>query len=166
MRSDTYLGPEANEGPTVVMDSAPPKPKKHGTAWVKNIADMHSKFGVNPVVRNFDEEKLRAFLEFRINFLQEELNEMKNAKGADDVVDALIDLCVVAIGTLDAFDVHSDEAWNRVHYANMQKSPGVKPNRPNPLGLPDLIKNPGWVAPDHSDNVGLLSRIMPVKNPD
>ena len=81
--------------------------------WAADMAAMHQKFGVNPVVRNFDKEKARAFLEFRIRFLQEELDEMKKAlndydsgtidavSAADDTVDALIDLCVVAIGTLD-----------------------------------------------------------------
>ena len=47
--------------------------------WVADMATMHHKFGVNPVARNFDKEKARAFLEFRIRFLQEELDEMKKA---------------------------------------------------------------------------------------
>lgn len=130
------------------------------TAWVRNIAAMHQKFGVNPVIRNLDKEKLKAFLEFRINFLHEELTEMRDADKAEDVVDALIDLCVVAIGTLDAFEINSDVAWERVHQANMSKEAGIKPERPNPLGLPDLIKPAGWTAPTHADNVGLLSKIF------
>ena len=128
--------------------------------WVWDIERMHSKYGVRPVVKTFDKEKLQKFLEFRINFLQEELDEMKNAKNADDVVDALIDLCVVAIGTLDAYEVNSLEAWDRVLQANMTKEVGIKPSRPNPLGLPDLIKPTGWVAPTHVDNVGLLAKVF------
>ena len=131
----------------------------YASKWVADISDMHTKFGVNEKVQDFDKEKLKKFLEFRVAFLQEELDEMKSATNADDVVDALIDLCVVAIGTLDAFDVHSDEAWNRVHRANMAKEVGIKESRPNPLGLPDLIKPEGWTAPTHADNVGLLSKI-------
>lgn len=136
------------------------------TSWVADIAAMHTKFGVNDVIRNLDKEKLRKFLEFRINFLQEELDEMKKAfaeggeNAADDTVDALIDLCVVAIGTLDAYDVNSYVAWNRVHGKNMEKEPGIKPGRPNPLGLPDLIKPEGWTPPTHTDNVGLLSKVF------
>ena len=68
--------------------------------WVQDIAEMHTKFGVNAVVRDFDREKLKKFLEFRVNFLEEELNETKramNEKNPDGVVDGLIDLCVVAI---------------------------------------------------------------------
>lgn len=142
------------------------------TNWVQDIADMHQKYGVNPVVRNFDKDKLAAFLKFRIDFLQEELDEMRNAvanrqasaldttNASDDVVDALIDLCVVAIGTLDAFDVNAYEAWDRVHKANMNKEVGVKASRPNPLGLPDLVKPEGWVAPTHKDNLGLMAKAL------
>ena len=142
------------------------------TNWVQDIADMHQKYGVNPVVRNFDKDKLTAFLKFRIDFLQEELDEMRNAvanrqasaldttNASDDVVDALIDLCVVAIGTLDAFDVNAYEAWDRVHKANMNKEVGVKASRPNPLGLPDLVKPEGWVAPTHKDNLGLVAKAL------
>ena len=128
--------------------------------WVGDIAAMHAKFGVNEKVRQFDKEKLKAFLEFRINFLQEELDEMKSATNGDDVVDALIDLCVVAIGTLNSFDVDEHEAWRRVHRANMTKEVGIKASRPNKLGLPDLIKPTGWESPTHADNVGLLNKVF------
>ncbi len=128
--------------------------------WVADMQAMHQKYGVNEVIREFDKEKLQKFLEFRANFLQEELDELKNATNADDVVDALIDLCVVAIGTLDAYDVNSYTAWNRVWQKNMEKEVGIKASRPNPLGLPDLIKPEGWTAPTHADNVGLLSKVF------
>lgn len=127
--------------------------------WVKDLVAMHEKFGVNPVIRQLDKEKLMAFLDFRIKFLQEELDEMKDAKNADDVVDALIDLCVVAIGTLDAFEVDADLSWMRVHEKNMQKEVGIKASRPNPFSLPDLVKPISWTPPTHVDNVGLLSKI-------
>lgn len=139
--------------------------------WVQDIADMHTKFGVNAKLRELDSAKLEAFLKFRIDFLEEELEEMRKAlvdyqsgkidgsKAADDTVDALIDLCVVAIGTLDGFDVNAYEAWDRVHNANMSKEVGIKESRPNPLGLPDLIKPAGWTAPQHADNVGMLNKV-------
>ena len=128
--------------------------------WVKDIAEMHSKYGVNQKIREFDSEKLKKFLEFRVRFLEEELNELKdNIDNPEEVVDALIDLCVVAIGTLDGFEIDSHKAWNAVHVANMEKEVGVKATRPNPLGLPDLIKPEGWVAPSHIGNYGLLNKI-------
>lgn len=128
--------------------------------WVKDMQDMHAKFGVNPVIRGLDKAKLMAFIQFRIKFLQEELDEMIVSNNGDDTVDALIDLCVVAIGTLDALDVDAYTAWDRVLEANMAKEVGIKASRPNPLGLPDLIKPEGWIAPSHADNVGLLSKVQ------
>ena len=130
------------------------------TNWVCDIADMHDKYGTNEAVRKLDSEKLRKFLEFRVAFLEEELTELKdNMNNPEEIVDALIDLCVVAIGTLDAFEIDSYKAWNEVHKANMNKEVGVKESRPNPLGLPDLIKPEGWTAPSHAGNHGLLTKM-------
>jgi predicted HAD superfamily Cof-like phosphohydrolase len=147
------------------------------TFWPADIFEMHQKFGVHQVVNSFEKEKLEKFLEFRLNFLMEELKEAYDAAGysvevnvtkklnglkgqAEDVVDAMIDLCVVAVGTLDAYGIDAYTAWNRVHEKNMEKSPGIKKGRPNPLGLPDLIKPEGWTAPTHADNIGLLSKVF------
>ena len=128
--------------------------------WVQDIEDMHTKYSVNEKIRTFDKEKLKQFLEFRIAFLEEELTELKDKiNNPEEIVDALIDLCVVAIGTLDAFDVNANIAWDAVHTANMAKEVGIKASRPNPLGLPDLIKPEGWRAPSHENNYGLLNKI-------
>ena len=132
--------------------------------WVKDIEDMHRKFGVHDWVDNQikegNSEKLQEFLQFRMRFLYEELSEMDIAmteRNPEEIVDALIDLCVVAIGTLDSFGVDAYKAWDSVHNANMAKEPGVKETRPNPLGLPDLIKPDGWTGPDHSENHGYIT---------
>lgn len=133
--------------------------------WVGDMYEFHDKFGVDETVAEFDAAKLKAFLGFRLKFLQEELDEAKEAADsgdatrAEDIVDAMIDLCVVAIGTLNAFQVDADDAWGRVLVANMAKEVGIKPERPNPLGLPDLIKPAGWTAPTHADNVGLFAKV-------
>ena len=74
----------------------------------------------------------------------------------EEIVDGLIDLCVVAIGTLDAFGVDAYKAWDEVLKANMSKNVGVKEGRPNPLGLPDLMKPEGWQAPSHQGNHGIF----------
>ena len=129
--------------------------------WASDIHDMHTKFGVNKVVETLSNKQLRDYLQFRIGMVQEEVYEARAAfdtRDADGVVDALIDAIVFAIGTLDAFNVDAYEAWARVHAANMAKEPGVKPERPNPFGFPDLIKPEGWVAPTHEDNVGMIPR--------
>ena len=127
--------------------------------WVKDMNDMHAKYGVHRWVKN-NPDKLKKYLEFRINFLQEELDETQRAafiyEDPEEIVDGLIDLCVVAIGTLDAFGVDANAAWDEVLKANMAKEAGVKPERPNPLGLPDLMKPEGWEPPSHEDNTGLF----------
>ena len=128
--------------------------------WTRDIAQMHEKYGVNEKVKDFDSEKLKEFARFRVNFLEEEFNELKTARSAEDVVDALIDLCVVAIGTLDSFGVDTAKAWNQVHNANMKKEVGIKESRPNPLGLPDLVKPKGWRAPSHKNNIGLFGKLF------
>ena len=136
--------------------------------WCWDISKMHSKFGVHDWVDDKVEEhdytSLRKFLEFRLKFLQEELSETSKAVEEGDpeeIVDGLIDLCVVAIGTLDAFDVDPYKAWDVVHKANMSKEAGVKPERPNPLGLPDLIKPKGWEGPSHKKNHGIIGKLFP-----
>jgi NTP pyrophosphatase (non-canonical NTP hydrolase) len=129
---------------------------------VQDIADMHRHYGANEAVAKLGPEGLRALLDFRVRFLDEEMGELhENVErfDADEVVDALIDLVVVAIGTLDLFGVDSHESWERVLRANMAKEVGVKATRPNPLGLPDLVKPQGWSAPSHVGNHGTLDSI-------
>jgi hypothetical protein len=128
--------------------------------WVKDIHDMHAFYGMHEKFADFDEEKKKLFLKFRAEFIQEELNELKEniaIQNPEEIVDALIDICVVAIGTLDAFEIDSHKAWNEVLRANMQKQVGVKEGRPNPLNLPDLMKPDGWEPPSHEGNHGTLA---------
>jgi len=133
--------------------------------WHNDIYEMHAKYGVHDwIEQNKDNQELmQKFLDFRIAFLEEELNETKGAifdRNSSEVVDGLIDLCVIAIGTLDAFGVDAQKAWEAVHTANMAKEVGVKESRPNPLGLPDLIKPEGWVGPKHDDNTGNIGNAV------
>lgn len=133
--------------------------------WVKDINDMHAKFGVHDWVKlkSKDPRVMSEFMKFRMNFIREEFNETVEAakrEDAEEIVDGLIDICVVAIGTLDAYGVNAHEAWDQVHNANMSKEPGVKESRPNPLGLPDLIKPKGWKGPSHKDNHGIFDKLF------
>lgn len=128
--------------------------------WANDIAMMHHKFGVREWFENnkHDKELMGKYMRFRLKMCMEEMNETIDAalfdRDAEEVVDGLIDLCVFAIGTLDVYGVDPNEAWDRVYEANMNKSPGVKPGRPNPFGMPDLIKPSGWTAPNHEGNHG------------
>ena len=133
--------------------------------WVDDIHAMHSKFGVHEWVKNnMDNPRIMSeFMKFRMNFIREEFNETINAaknENAEEIVDGLIDICVVAIGTLDAFGVDAYKAWDEINRANMSKEPGIKESRPNPLGLPDLMKPDGWVGPSHENNHGIFDKLF------
>jgi len=131
--------------------------------WLSDIAKMHDQYGFTEKFKELTSEERQMFLKFRVNFLEEELTEMKEQlDNPEEVVDALIDLVVVAIGTLDAFDINAQKAWDAVHKANTSKLVGVKASRPNPLGLPDLIKPEGWIAPSHAGNHGVLVPTKPM----
>ena len=136
--------------------------------FVKDIRNMHKQFGVHQWLRDSkNKNKLRDFMVFRLDFLEEEFEETQKAFFSNDkegVVDGLIDLIVVAIGTLDILGVDTDKAWDEVHGANMSKEPGIKESRPNPLGLPDMIKKPDWKGPNHECNTGRLYEFLKIKN--
>tara|TARA_Y200000002_G_scaffold153231_1_gene126702 strand:- start:643 stop:1065 length:423 start_codon:yes stop_codon:yes gene_type:complete len=135
------------------------------TNWFKDMQDMHKKYGVNKWMQaelqsDVDWRKINKFMQFRIGMMQEELDETKNAfekKDAEEIVDGIIDLCVFAIGTLEVFGVDANKAWDEVYRANMSKEVGIKEGRPNPLGLPDLIKPEGWEGPTHKGNHGNIT---------
>ncbi len=129
--------------------------------WVEDMNVMHTKYGVHEWIEENSNNKknLNQFLEFRWAFLEEELFEIRkglNDKNPEEIVDGLVDLCVIAIGTLDLFGIDSHKAWTEVFKANMNKEVGIKPSRPNPLGLPDLIKPEDWKAPSHEGNHGRI----------
>ena len=133
--------------------------------WVKDIHDMHKKYGVHEWVEanKHDVDKMQKFMQFRLCFLQEELDETQDAfmqGDTEEIVDGLIDLCVIAIGTLDAYGCDAHGAWREVLRANLSKQVGIKESRPNPLGLPDLVKPEGWKGPDHEGKTGILNDVF------
>ena len=133
--------------------------------WANDIYMMHNKFGVKEwfEANKDDKDLMDKYLRFRLSMCKEELDETLDAidnKDPEEIVDGLIDLCVFAIGTLDVFNVDANKAWDDVYKANMSKSPGVKEGRPNPFGLPDLIKPDGWTAPSHEDNHGDIANAL------
>ena len=133
--------------------------------WFHDMKVMHQKFGVNKWMQaeqqsDVEFKRLNKFMQFRLDMMQEELDETKKAfkeKDAPEMVDGMIDLCVFAIGTLEVFGVDANKAWDEVYKANMSKEVGIKEGRPNPLGLPDLVKPDDWQGPVHEDNCGNIS---------
>ena len=133
--------------------------------WFHDMKVMHQKYGVNKWMQaelqsDVDWRRLSKFMQFRLGMMQEELDETKSAfenKDAEEMVDGIIDLCVFAIGTLEVFGVDAEKAWDEVYKANMSKEVGIKEGRPNPLGLPDLVKPEGWKGPTHEGNHGNIA---------
>jgi len=126
----------------------------------RDIRFMHAYYGFDNI------EFTRHQLYERIKFLREELGEIFDAYMTDDaegVVDGLIDLVVVAVGTLDRAEVKPWRAWNAVHVANMKKEVGLNPSRPNSNGI-DLVKPEGWEPPSHVGNHGVLDDILREEN--
>lgn len=121
----------------------------------KDMAAFDRKYGFDLV------EMTPEFLAFRLRFLVEELFEGITAVMEDrpaDFVDAMIDLIVVAAGTLSIGKVDSQRSWDRVRDANMSKVRRANPTRPGSGGA-DLIKPEGWIAPNHEDNLGQFKDI-------
>lgn len=112
----------------------------------KDLRTMHKKFGFEP---NKEPDFLPdEYMEFRVEFVQEEFIELVKAvanKDLPETIDALIDIMVVAAGTLDLMGVDSQKHWDEVHFCNMQKQVGVTKRK---FGA-DLMKPHGWKGPNH-----------------
>lgn len=129
---------------------------------VEDIALMHEKFGVHEWIAE-NPDKLNELLRLRMRMLGEETMETIDAvqnNDPEEIVDGLIDVMVIALGTLDIVGVNAKDAWDEVISANLTKKVGVKPERPNPLGLPDLVKPRNWKAPNHGGNHGKLEDFL------
>mgnify|MGYP000897203437 CR=1 FL=1 len=109
------------------------------------IKKMHTKFGITHDKVPFTLEEKR----FRHAALIEEATEYMTAETPWDELDAIIDLTVFALGTLERQGMLNlfEEAFEDVMYANMQKEVGSNGNKRNGFKL-DLVKPQGWKAPD------------------
>ncbi len=138
----------------------------------EDVAEFHRKFALE-----YDGPPRAlppALSAFRIRFLREELKEYvassqraldavrgRTAPSFDDEVahelehqlDALVDLVYVAIGTAYLHGFDFEEAWARVHAANMAKVRVIKAAGSKRKSKHDVVKPPGWKAPRHRDLV-------------
>tara|TARA_R110000822_G_scaffold65559_3_gene160416 strand:- start:972 stop:1379 length:408 start_codon:yes stop_codon:yes gene_type:complete len=132
---------------------------------INDIKEMHNKFQVTEFINNNSDNKLllQKFLKFRLDFIKEELDETFDAYfNRDDVkvLDGLIDILVVTLGTLDVFKCDTPKAWENIHNSNMSKTPGVNLTRPNNFSLPDMAKGKDFKKPDIKNYTGLLKQIL------
>lgn len=83
----------------------------------------------------------------RAGFMDEEIQEFRDAKTLTEQADAMIDLIYFALGTLVAMCVRPGVLWQLVHGANMSKVwPDGKVRKRGGDGK--TMKPPGWTAPD------------------
>lgn len=126
----------------------------HGQRLMPDILAFHQKFGLlyGGPTRALPVE----LATFRQRFMQEELDEYCEADAHGDkakMLDALVDLVYVALGTAHLHGFNFDEAWRRVHLANMAKVRVERPEDSKRGSGFDVVKPPGWTPPDLSDLV-------------
>lgn len=135
------------------------------TRMWNDIEEFHHKFHLSygGAPRVLPEE----LMDFRIKFLQEELDEYKRAWGdirmdgdslevRAEMLDALVDLVYVALGTAYLHGFNFAEAWRRVQVANMAKVRVERAEDSKRGSTFDVVKPNGWLAPSHIDLVGTL----------
>lgn len=114
------------------------------------VQEFHETYGLP--VENDQTTGSEQTKELRINLLQEELDELKEALENDDYVetlDALIDIQYVLDGAFLSFGMQGvkDLAFNEVHRSNMSKlGEDGKPIRREGDGK--VMKGPNYFKPD------------------
>lgn len=135
---------------------------------IQDVDDFHVKFNLD--YKGEPRALPRDLRGFRQGFLREEYQEYLDASAALDLaikakddaeithwleqqLDALLDLCYVAIGTglLQGFDMK--EAWKRIQTANMAKVRAADASESKRGSHYDVVKPKGWVPPSHKDLV-------------
>ena len=120
----------------------------------QDVLDFHNKFQVPLAPKHTLLEG--ETLEFRLNFLQEELDELRKAHeegNLDDAVDALIDLEVVLLGTAQFMGISPEayeDHWREVHTANMAKERATNASQSKRGTALDVVKPLGWQKPSHT----------------
>jgi len=149
--------------------------------FLNDVIEFHEKFNIRrgdskEVTKKLTDKEIR----FRVGFLLEELTETMEAFGLQkgennkkelmefiarveiedhnydelEVIDGLLDLIYVALGTLDLMHLSEDhirDHWAEIQRANMTKERAKgdddpKSKRKNSL---DIVKPDGWKGPDH-----------------
>lgn len=128
------------------------------------VKAMHTKFGLE---NNFSPTQLSTEEKvFRVTALQEELDEYTAATSLVDQYDALLDLIVFAVGSLERHGFPLQEGFEVVMRANMAKELGQNGEKRGGFKR-DLVKPAGWQSPEPelenilSRPVGLVPRPFP-----
>jgi predicted HAD superfamily Cof-like phosphohydrolase len=117
---------------------------------MEKLKEFHEKFGLayNGPPRDLPHE----IANFRIEFINEEFTEYLRAyqeQNLEKMLDALGDLTYVVLGTAYLHGFNFNEAFKRIHEANMKKIAGPSPRSE----LFDVVKPAGWEPPFLADLV-------------
>lgn len=133
----------------VVKKKIKAKPVVHTSRLMKDVDAFHKKFKRKaPKTPQFPDV---AEFEFRLKFLQEEIDEMVKAyaeKNLEDYADALVDITYVALGAAHLSGVPFDKCWAQVHKANMGKKRASKASDSTRGYVGDIVKPKNWKAPN------------------
>jgi len=110
-----------------------------------DVTDFLNKFNL----QKLDQPGFHPMLKQRVEHLLEEASELQVAideSNKEELIDALLDVVYIAIGTavLCGFDVEAH--WNEIQRANMSKERGIT-KRGHAF---DVCKPANWVGPDHT----------------
>lgn len=120
---------------------------------IGNVHEFHEKFGL-PLGAGDQLTGDKHAQEYRVQFLQEELDELKEALVLGDKVgafDALLDLAYVAYGTALFMGIDASQwaaGMHAVHSANMAKVRVAKAEDSKRGSAFDVKKPDGWVGPE------------------
>ena len=109
------------------------------------VKAMHKKFGLENTTGPCDLSKEEK--QFRSDAMLEELNEYIAADTLVDQYDALLDLIVFAVGTLERHGFPLQAGFEKVMEANMAKELGQNGEKRGGFKR-DLVKPEGWTAPE------------------
>lgn len=119
----------------------------------QDVGDFHRKFGLDSFPNRRPGFPPFDHVQFRVDFLKEELTEIEEAINENDLakfLDGLVDLVYVALGTAHLCGLPFNEAWFAVHMANLAKeratsADDARSKRGHQL---DVVKPEGWKPPD------------------
>jgi len=124
----------------------------------RDVGKFHEKFDLPRSHYDYKEDRMAEpirihadLFDFRVDFLQEELQEYIVAWSNNDLpgmADALIDLVYVAMGTAHLHQFDWDQLWTTVQRANMTKMRATSEDQSKRGSTFDVVKPKGWTPPD------------------
>lgn len=120
----------------------------------QDVIDFHKKFGIqyDGPPRQLPEQ-LDTFRRMRFHEEVKEIRDAQDANQLAELLDGYVDLIYIVLGTCHLHGWDFNEAWRRVHAANMKKEL-TSPTNPGKYGSKtDIVKPADWVAPTMQDLV-------------